>query len=99
MVGAHHDSSVAMIETPNVVDGSKHINSRDHPTHDTSKRGYPIVERGTLVDCEHCEDAHPADYSEGDIGLDVPGGGKRHNHVTCPNTGRMFAALADSRTR
>jgi hypothetical protein len=81
------------------VDGSKHISSRDHPTHDTSKRGYPIVDRNEMVDCTHCEETHQADHTAGEAGLDVPAGGKRHNHVTCPNTGHMFAAVKGSRTR
>jgi hypothetical protein len=86
-------------EATDSVDGSKHISSRNHPTHDTSKSGYPIVERGALVDCTHCDETHEADYQDSEVGLDVPGGGKRHNHVTCPHTGRMFAAIAGSRTR
>jgi len=81
-----------MAET--IVDGEKRVS-----TGKTSKRGYPIVETGALVDCHHCDDVHEADYRDGEVGYDVPGGHKRWSHFTCPNTGYMFAAKKGSKLR
>lgn len=83
---------IAMAEQ--IVDGEKRINGTE-----TSKRGWPIVETGTDVDCAHCDGIHEADYRDSDVGLDVPGGHKRHTHFTCPETGKMFAAKDGSRIR
>jgi len=77
-----------------IIDGEKYTSGTD-----TSKRGYPIVATGRTVDCDHCDEVHEADYRVGDVGLDVPGGHKRHNHYTCPNTGYMFAAEKGSKLR
>lgn len=65
----------------------------------TSKKGYPIVEKGEMVECEHCGESHEADYRDSDVGLNVPGGHKRHNHFTCPETGYNFAAQKGSKIR
>lgn len=78
--------------TDTIVDGEKIINASN-----TSKRGYPVVETGTLVDCHHCDDVHEADYRDSDVGYDVPGGHKRHSHFRCPNTGKLFAAKKGSK--
>lgn len=76
-----------------IIDGTK------RQAENTSKRGWPIVSKGQLVKCHHCDVAHIADYRDSDVGLDVPGGHKRHNHYTCPETGRKFAAMKGSRVR
>lgn len=80
--------------TETIVDGSKRINGTD-----TSKRGYPIVENGTPVDCPHCSEVHEANFRDSDVGLDVPAGHKRHSHYVCPHTDYSFAAKKGSKLR
>lgn len=82
------------IAMPEVVDGERQISGTD-----TSKRGYPIVSKGTRVDCPHCDEIHVTDIQEDDVGMRIPGGHKRHSHWTCENTEqrKRFAAKAGSK--
>lgn len=84
----------SMMTELEVISGEKRINSTN-----TSKRGYPIVERGATVNCTHCDGLHNADYRDSDVGIDIPAGHKRHSHYTCPETGKMFAAKKGSKLR
>jgi len=79
-----------------VIDGSKTINSSSHPTHSTSKKGYPIVDHDAVVDCEHCSEVHAV--ADDDVYRSIPGGHKRWHHYVCPNTehGKPFAAESGS---
>lgn len=82
-----------------VVDGSeKYINSPDHPTHDTSKSGYPIVKTGTQVRCS-CGEIHTAEWRDSAVGISIPGGHGRYNHYKCPNGDGAFAAEAGSKLK
>lgn len=63
-----------------------------HPTHPLSKKGCVIVEKGTEVDCPHCDEVH--DTGNDELNQWVPQGHGYWIHWKCPNQLRPFAAEA-----
>lgn len=76
-----------------IIDGERYVSGTD-----TSKRGYPIVTTGTMVDCAHCDEVHECNLDAENVGFSIPGGHKRYSHWTCRNTehNKRFAAKVGS---